>query len=93
MNRFKPFQAFQTVSKCFNMAGAMMTFFLTPQIVLLKVECRRKKIYQVLENLIISWGEKPDPKWIDAKVQSALKRSEVRHEDLKNQIMDKVNKC
>ena len=33
------------------------------------------EIRQVLENLIRSWSEDPDPKWIDAKAESTLKRS------------------
>ena len=48
------------------------------------------EIFQVLENLIISWGEKPDPKWINEKIQSALKRVSVREKSLSEEVKDWV---
>ena len=36
------------------------------------------EIWQVLERLILSWGENPDSNWINAKIKSALDRIERR---------------
>ena len=48
------------------------------------------EIRQVLENLILSWGEDPDPKWIGAKVESALKRSARREGKIAAEVKDWV---
>lgn len=48
------------------------------------------EISQILERLIISWGEKPDKKWIDAKIQSALKRADRRERNISEEIRDFV---
>jgi hypothetical protein len=40
------------------------------------------EIYQVLENLIKSWGENPDRKWIETKIMSALKRADRRERNI-----------
>jgi len=48
------------------------------------------EIAQVLENLIISWGEKPDAKWISTKVESAAKRSERLDRNLSAEIREWV---
>jgi len=48
-------------------------------------------IYQVLTNLIISWGEAPDQKWIQAKVQSALKRQAGRERNLTQEVRDLIS--
>jgi len=48
------------------------------------------EIRQVLENFILSWGEDPDPKWIDAKVESALKRSARREGTIAAEVKEWV---
>lgn len=44
------------------------------------------EIVQVLENLIISWGEASDEKWIKAKVESAVKRSARKETNLAEDV-------
>jgi len=46
------------------------------------------EIRQVLESLIISWGESPDQKWIDTKVESALKRKNTRDRSIAQDVRD-----
>jgi len=48
------------------------------------------EISQVLENLILSWGEKPDQKWISDKIQSALKRLDRRERSLSAEVREWV---
>jgi hypothetical protein len=48
------------------------------------------EISQVLEKLIISWGEAPDRKWISDKIQSALKRSERREGNITAEVREWV---
>lgn len=43
---------------------------------------------QILERLILSWGENPDPKWIQDKIQSALKRSDRKERNLTAEVKD-----
>jgi hypothetical protein len=48
------------------------------------------EIRQVLEKIIISWGENPDRKWIDTKVGSALKRAESRERNIAAEVREWV---
>ena len=49
------------------------------------------EIAQVLERLILSWGERPDPKWIADKIASAKKRSDRRSGDVTKTIEEWVS--
>jgi len=46
------------------------------------------EIRQVLEKLILSWGENPDRKWIDTKINSALARADNRERNLTAEIRE-----
>ena len=48
----------------------------------------KQEITQVLERLIISWGEEVDDKWVMAKVDSALKRAERRDKNLAEEVRE-----
>ncbi len=49
------------------------------------------EIAQVLEKLILSWGEKPDAKWISDKIESAKKRDSRKSGDVTKAIEDFVS--
>lgn len=49
-----------------------------------------REIIQVLENLIVSWGEKPDQKWIADKTKSAFKRLDSRERTLSQDVREWV---
>lgn len=44
------------------------------------------EVTEVLKNLIVSWGETPDQKWIDEKVESAKKRNMKREKPVISEI-------
>uniref|UniRef100_A0A6M3L8I2 Putative bifunctional DNA primase/polymerase n=1 Tax=viral metagenome TaxID=1070528 RepID=A0A6M3L8I2_9ZZZZ len=46
------------------------------------------EIRQVLEKLIISWGEKPSQAWINSKVESALKRDDDRSKSFAEEMRE-----
>lgn len=50
-----------------------------------------EEIAQVLNNLIISWGEKPDTKWISDKIESAKKRNIKRELSVTESIEEWVS--
>lgn len=47
-------------------------------------------MYEVLERLILSWGENPDKKWIETKIKSALDRAEKRERKIADEIREWV---
>jgi len=58
--------------------------------ILVKGGMPENEIRQVLERLIISWGENPDKRWIEAKVESALKRADRREINFADEVRDFV---
>jgi hypothetical protein len=82
---------------CYATAGGMFTdgrrdndLFHTANI-LTKGGMSSEEIAQVLEHLIISWGEKPDAKWISEKIESAKKRDSRRSGDVTKAIEEWVS--
>jgi hypothetical protein len=58
---------------------------------LVKGGMNRYEIAQVLENIILSWGESPDAKWVAAKIESALKRAETKERNLTAEVRDWIS--
>ena len=50
----------------------------------------KEEIAQVLERLIISWGENSDQKWITAKLESAFQRADKREINFAQEVRDFV---
>ncbi|AZF89917.1 hypothetical protein [Methanosarcina virus MetMV] len=48
------------------------------------------EIAQVLERIILSWGENPDQKWIDSKIKSAIGRIERRQKNWTEEVRDYI---
>jgi len=58
---------------------------------LIKGGMPENEVYQVLTNLIISWGETPDPKWINTKIESAAKRKTGKDRNLTQEVKDVIS--
>lgn len=58
---------------------------------LVKGGMSENEIYQVLANLIISWGEVPDQKWIQTKIESATKRKTGKDRNLTQEVKDAIS--
>jgi hypothetical protein len=50
----------------------------------------KEEIGQVLEKLIMSWGENPDRKWIGTKIESAFQRVDKREINFSQEVRDFV---
>ena len=55
---------------------------------LVKGGMSENEIPQVLERLILSWGENPDKKWINAKIKSAMDRAKRKERNLTREVED-----
>lgn len=53
---------------------------------LVKGGMEKEAISDVLERIILSWGESPDKKWIDSKIKSAMERSERKERNLAAEV-------
>lgn len=57
---------------------------------LTKGRMKKAEQAQILERLILSWGENPDPKWIQAKIESAFKRVENKERSISAEVREWV---
>lgn len=58
---------------------------------LIKGGMKEDLIRQILERLILSWGERPDKTWIKTKIESALKRDDKRDRSMTEDIKEWVS--
>lgn len=57
---------------------------------MLKGDSQIGNIRQVLERLIISWGEELDTDWVETKINSALKRAEKKERNISDEVREYV---
>ena len=77
-------------TKCLRMAEGMKTFSML-QTVMTKGGGKTGEIEQVLERLILSWGENPRSKnGLMTKIQSALKRADLRERNIAQEVREWV---
>jgi Fe2+ or Zn2+ uptake regulation protein len=57
---------------------------------LVKGGAEKQAIADVLERIILSWGEKPDRQWVDAKIKSAMDRADRKERNLAQEVSDFV---
>jgi len=57
---------------------------------LVKGGMKEREISQVLERLILSWGENPDKKWIESKIKSSLDRAERKERNLAREVEEYI---
>ena len=57
---------------------------------LVKGGAEKPAISDVLERIILSWGESPDKKWIEAKIKSAMDRADRKERNLAQEVLDFV---
>lgn len=56
---------------------------------LVKGGAKKEEIFQILRSIMMSWGER-DEKWIQTKVDSAMKRAERKERNLADEVKDWV---
>lgn len=57
---------------------------------LVKGGMEKEAIADVLERIIVSWGESPDKKWIETKIKSAMDRADRKERNLAAEVLDFV---
>lgn len=53
---------------------------------LVKGGMQKEAIADVLERIVVSWGENPDKKWIEAKIKSAMDRADRKERNLSAEV-------